>query len=55
MKKTDKIKGRWLSSNPNAIDLLMKNPDKINWYYLSEKPSIFELNTTAIKQILLNI
>ena len=25
-----------LSRNPNAIDLLQANPDKINWDYLSE-------------------
>lgn len=32
------------SSNPNAIDLLEEKPDKINWRYLSENPSIFEID-----------
>ena len=31
-----------LSKNPNAIHLLEKNLDKIDWYYLSSNPSIFE-------------
>ena len=30
-----------LSENPNAISLLEKNPDKINWIMLSRNPSIF--------------
>lgn len=35
--------------NPNAIDLLEKNIDKINWYFLSKNPSIFELDTNEMK------
>ena len=31
-----------LSTNPNAIDLLKNNQDKIDWYSLSSNPSIFE-------------
>ena len=31
-----------LSENPNAINLLKENQDKIDWYYLSKNPSIFE-------------
>ena len=31
-----------LSLNPNAIDLLKNNKSKIDWYYLSSNPSIFE-------------
>jgi hypothetical protein len=27
----EKLDWRWLSANPNAIELLMANPDKINW------------------------
>ena len=38
----------WLSSNPNAIDLLKANPDKINWCALSKNPSIFEPNRDLI-------
>ena len=30
-----------LSSNPNAIHLLEKNPEKINWSELSSNPSMF--------------
>ena len=33
-----------LSNNPNAIDLLEKNKDNINWIGLSSNPSIFEPN-----------
>ena len=31
-----------LSGNPNAIQLLEKNQEKINWEILSGNPSIFE-------------
>ena len=30
-----------LSKNPNAIELLEANPDKINWYYLSKKSKCY--------------
>jgi len=30
--------------NPNAIHILEKNIDKINWECLSENPNIFELD-----------
>jgi hypothetical protein len=29
----------FLSENPNAIQLLEQNPDKINWEYLSNNPN----------------
>ena len=29
--------------NPNAIHLLEKNPDKINWYLLSINPNAMSL------------
>ena len=32
-----------LSLNPSAIHLLEKNPDKINWFYLSRNPSAIPL------------
>jgi hypothetical protein len=42
-----KIKMDWynLSVNPNpkAIDLLKKNPDKINWFMLSKNPNAIDL------------
>jgi hypothetical protein len=33
-----------LSRNPNAIELLKENQDKINWNELSSNPSIFILD-----------
>jgi hypothetical protein len=30
-----------MSSNPNAIHLIEKNPERINWCGLSSNPSIF--------------
>jgi len=44
-KNIDKIDWHNLSRNPNAIHILKENKDKrINWYWLSENPSIFELD-----------
>ena len=36
-----KVNWIWLSSNPNAIHILEKNLDKVDWFGLSENPSIF--------------
>jgi len=33
-----------LSTNPNAIELLKENSEKINWYLISSNPSIFTYN-----------
>lgn len=33
-----------LSKNPSAIKILQKNQDKINWYFFSQNPAIFEYN-----------
>ena len=33
-----------LSANPNAVHLLERNQGKIKWDYLSENPSIFEID-----------
>ena len=30
----DKLNWTFLSGNPNAIDILEKNPDKIDWNFL---------------------
>ena len=38
----EKLSWKYLSANPNAIDLLENNQDKINWSWLSKNPSIFE-------------
>jgi hypothetical protein len=32
-----------LSKNPNAIELLKENQDKINWFGLSKNPNAIEL------------
>ena len=40
----EKLDWYYLSSNPNAIHLLKKNPDKIHWNNISLNPSIFEEN-----------
>jgi hypothetical protein len=50
----DKINWSHLSSNPNAMKLLMANQDKINWYQLSLNPSAIDLlqeNTDKIDWI----
>ena len=38
-----------LSRNPNALNLLEANPDKINWRELSFNPSIFEIDMKQTK------
>ena len=40
-----------LSTNPNAIDILERNPDKISWFSLSKNPSIFELDYKGMKEM----
>ena len=37
-----KLDWKYLSANPNAIELLKNNKDKIVWEYLSENPAIFD-------------
>ena len=39
----DKLKWGRLSTNPNAIDFLKKNPSKIDWSWLSGSPNAIEL------------
>jgi hypothetical protein len=38
----------YLSGNPNAISLLEKNQEKINWYLFIEYPSIFEYDNQSM-------
>jgi len=38
-----KLNWNWLSSNPNAIELLEKNQDKIDWDWLSKNPNALHL------------
>ena len=44
-----KLFGDNLSINPNAIELLKENQNKINWNYLSTNPAIFTYDYEAIK------
>jgi len=41
----DKLNWNFLSLNPNAIELLKENPDKINWYRLclNENPNVIKI------------
>ena len=39
-----------LSMNPSAIKILERNKDKINWYWLSQNPAIFEYNYLKMAQ-----
>jgi hypothetical protein len=37
--------------NPEAIDLFKQNPDKINWYYLSNNPGAIDLLEQKLDEI----
>ena len=39
----DELYWRELSGNPNAIELLKENKNKINWFYLSANPNAIEI------------
>jgi hypothetical protein len=39
-----------LSLNPNAIDLLKENPDKIDWWRLSRNPNIFTYDYEKMRE-----
>jgi hypothetical protein len=39
----DKLYWEMLSRNPNAIDILKENKDKINWYFFISKFIYFHL------------
>jgi hypothetical protein len=38
--------------NPNAIHLLEKNQDKIDWFQISRNPSIFEVTNNLHKKLI---
>ena len=40
-----------LSANPNAIQMLERNPEKINWTYLSSNPNAIHLLEKNIVEI----
>ena len=42
----DKLKWKCLSENSNAIHLLEKNIDNINWEYLSSNPNLLRCYTS---------
>ena len=46
----EKLDWSLLSSNPNAMELLETNQDKIHWYNLSFNPSIFKLDYKAMRK-----
>jgi hypothetical protein len=41
----------WLSTNPNAIHLLEKYPDKISWGFLSKNPNAIHILKTNPEKI----
>ena len=43
-----------ISLNPNAIELIEKNLDKINWKYLAQNPSAIELLEENLDKIEFN-
>ena len=49
-KNLDKVDWSFLSSIPDAIHILEKNLDKIDWASLSQNPSIFILDTNAMRK-----
>ena len=44
-----------LSSNPNAMHLLEEEPDYIDWYLLTNNPSIFEIDYMKTKKNMVDI
>ncbi len=43
-----------MSLNPNAIELLKENQDKINWLSFSQNPNIFTYNYKLMKKTMKN-
>ncbi len=50
----NKIKWQYLSENPNAIELLKENQDKINLFYFSQNPNIFTYDYILMKETMKN-
>jgi hypothetical protein len=48
-KNPDKIDWYWLSTNTNAVHLLERNLDKINWGFLLQNPCIFTYDYQAMR------
>ena len=47
----DKLHWWSLSENSNAMHLLEEEPDNIDWYLLTNNPSIFEIDYMKTKKI----
>ena len=45
----EKLEWYLLSENPNAVNLLEKNQDKINWRAFSRNPAIFKIDYEKMK------
>ena len=50
----EKLYGSYLSLNPNAIELLKANPEKINWENLSRNPNPEAIELCKLKPNKLN-
>ena len=50
----DKINLSYLSLNPYASDLLEKNKDKVDWFYISFIISIFDIDYDFLRNRLKN-
>ena len=51
----DKLDWKYLSANPNAIQLLKENYNKINWSYLSSNPNAISLLKENLDKIDYNL
>ena len=50
----NKINWDNLSLNSNAMELLKKNQDKINWFFFSQNPNIFTYDYKKMKENMKN-
>ncbi len=50
----NKLKWDYLSLNPNAIEFLKENQDKIDWWYFSQNSNIFTYNYKQMKENMKN-
>ena len=50
----DEISWAFLSINPNAIELLKENQNKIDWFQFSKNPNIFTYDYEKMKEKMKN-
>ena len=43
-----------MSNNPNAIEILKENQDKIDWWNISKNPNIFTYDYKKMKEMMKN-